>query len=137
VEAHIGSAPDTAMVMADASLKVLFHNLLAYAFKYGRGRPVEIDVMEHVDAHGEWWRVRIMDAGKGIPDEQKEGMFKRFDRLDTVQGSDGYGLSMSVVGTLTDRYRGKVWVEDRVPGDPSKGASYNVIFPKIENRATE
>ncbi len=137
VEAHISSAPDMAMVMADASLKVLFHNLLAYAFKYGQGRPVEIDVMEHVDASGVWWRVRIMDAGKGIPDEQKKGMFKRFDRLDTVQGSDGYGLSMSVVGILTDRYHGKVWVEDRVPGDPCKGASYNVIFPKIDTRVTE
>ena len=30
-------------------------------------------------------------------------MFRRYDRLDTVQGSDGYGLSMSVVGILTDR----------------------------------
>jgi len=137
VEAHINSAPDIAMVMADSSLKVLFHNLLAYAFKYGQGRPVEIDVMEHQDPTGGWWRVRIMDGGKGIPEEQKRGMFRRYDRLDTVQGSDGYGLSMSVVGILTDRYHGKVWVEDRVPGDPCRGTSYNVIIPKIVTRAME
>lgn len=131
VETRFSTVTEEACIWADTSLKVVFHNLLAYACKYGMGRPVEIEVLEHHDANGEWWRVRILDGGKGIPDEQRQSMFKRYDRLETVHGSDGHGLSMSVVATLTERYHGKVWVEDRVPGDPSRGTSYNVIFPKV------
>lgn len=134
VETHFDTVTEVAKIRADASLKMVFHNLLAQACKYSMGRPVEIHVMEHNDASGEWWKVCIKDAGKGIPDEQKEAMFKRYDRLDTAHGSDGHGLSMSVVATLIERYHGQVWVEDRVPGDHSRGASYNVIFPKVMSR---
>ncbi len=137
VETHLDATAAKALVKADGSLKMLFHNLLAYACKYGQGRPVEISVLDHCENEGEWWRVRIMDAGKGIPDEQKQGLFKRYERLDTVQGAEGHGLSMSVVATLCERYHGRVWVEDRVPGDHSRGASYNIIFPKVDDRNME
>ena len=39
------------------------------------------------------------------------------------------GLGLSVVGALCERYGGKVWVEDRVEGDCTKGSMFNVILP--------
>ena len=34
---------------------------------------------------------------------------------------------------LVDSYGGRVWVEDRVSGDHTKGARFVVMMPAIEN----
>lgn len=130
IETKFSSDVEEAPTMADAFLKDLFYNLLSNACKYGRGAPVEIEISEHHQDGQRWWKVRIIDEGKGIPDERKSGLFKRYDNLDTVHGSDGHGLGLSVVGALVERYNGKVWAEDRVPGDPSKGAVFVVLLPQ-------
>jgi len=130
IETTFESEVEKAEVMADAFLKDLFYNLMSNACKYGRGRPVEIKVSETVLEDREWWSVRILDSGNGIPDERKAQLFKRFEQLDTTQGADGHGLGLSVVGELVARYGGRVWVEDRVPGDPAKGSAFVVLLPK-------
>ncbi len=130
VETRFVSTVGSAVTMADGFLKDLFNNLLSNACKYGRGAPVEIEVGEHAQDGKEWWKIMIRDEGKGIPDERKAGLFKRYDKLDTAHGSDGHGLGLSVVGALCERYGGKVWAEDRVPGDPSKGSAFIVLLPK-------
>jgi signal transduction histidine kinase len=131
IETRFESTVETAMVQADSFLKDLFYNLLSNACKYGHGAPVEVFISEAVHDDREWWKVQIKDGGKGIPDERKPGLFKRYDQLDTVQGSDGHGLGLSVVGALCERYGGRVWVEDRVVGDPSKGSAFTVLLPKL------
>jgi signal transduction histidine kinase len=130
IETRFESTVEVANIMADGFLKDLFYNLLSNACKYGHGAPVEISISETVREDREWWKVQIKDGGKGIPDERKPSLFKRYDQLDTVQGSDGHGLGLSVVGALCERYGGKVWVEDRVTGDPSKGSVFVVLLPK-------
>ena len=137
IETRFESSVASAEVKADAFLKDLFYNLLSNACKYGRGMPVEIKIGELADEKGEWWAVQILDGGRGIPDERKAGLFKRFDQLDTIQGSDGHGLGLSVVGALCDRYGGRVWAEDRIPGDYSKGSVFTVLMPKTSTRPKE
>ncbi len=131
VETRFISTMDSAVTMADGFLKDLFNNLLSNACKYGRGAPVEIEITEHVQDDREWWKIQIRDGGKGIPDERKAGLFKRYDKLDTAHGSDGHGLGLSVVGALCERYGGEVWAEDRVTGDPSRGSVFVVLLPKV------
>jgi len=136
IETRFVVTVDSAMTMADAFLKDLFYNLLSNACKYGRGAPVEIEIGQQEKDGREWWKIEIRDGGKGIPDERKAGLFKRYDKLDTVHGSDGHGLGLSVVGALCERYDGSVWAEDRVPGDPNKGSVFAVLLPKLnEDRA--
>jgi signal transduction histidine kinase len=43
------------------------------------------------------------------------------------------GLGLYIVRSLVDSYGGKVWVEDRVQGDYSKGARFVVMLPAVEN----
>ncbi len=135
IETRFESSMEAAEIKADAFLKDLFYNLMSNACKYGRGLPVEIKITEQTDGI-DWWKVQITDGGRGIPDERKASLFKRFDQLDTTQGSDGHGLGLSVVGALCDRYGGKVWVEDREPGDFSKGSIFTVLLPKPSPKAT-
>jgi signal transduction histidine kinase len=62
-------------------------------------------------------KIAIADAGVGIPDELKEGLFSRY-----LKSAKGYSLGMSIIHALVvERYRGRIKIENRVKGDWSKG----------------
>mgnify|MGYP005832697993 CR=1 FL=1 len=42
-------------------------------------------------------------------------------------------MGLNLVKTLVDTFKGKIWVEDRVPGDHSKGCRFNVLIPEAED----
>jgi len=129
VQLNFQPAEGSAYVLADPFVKDVFHNLIGNACKYGGGW-VEVVVQSFVEDDNDCWRIDVMDAGKGIPDERKPILFKRFDQLDSTTGLEGHGLGLSVVSALCNRYRGSVWVEDRVPGDHTKGSVFSVVLPK-------
>jgi len=68
------------------------------------------------------------DRGRGIPDDRKRTVFERFATGAT--GVKGFGLGLSIVGTIVEKFQGRIWVEDRVRGDFSKGAVFKVMLPK-------
>ena len=71
--------------------------------------------------------IAVADHGPGIPDEDKSSVFYRHVRR--VDDSPGTGLGLSLVMALTERYRGRVWIEDRVPGSHEEGAKVIVELP--------
>ena len=129
VEIIIASSVTSAYVLADPFVKGVFHNLIGNACKYGGGW-VEVAVEPYAKDEKECWRIDVRDAGKGIPDSRKSTLFKRFDQLDSTIGLEGHGLGLSVVKALCDRYSGEIWVEDRTPGDHTKGSVFSVVLPK-------
>jgi signal transduction histidine kinase len=74
--------------------------------------------------------VEVRDQGKGVPDDRKPAIFQRFESLGTDVAAESHGLGLSVVKALVDRYHGRVWVEDRVKGDHTKGATFVLLLPK-------
>jgi len=74
-------------------------------------------------------KVAVEDNGPGIPDSLKALIF---DRSQTAKKLRGKGLGLYIVNTLVSDFHGKVWVEDRVSGDHSKGAKFVVMLPAIE-----
>ncbi|MEW5748501.1 MAG: HAMP domain-containing sensor histidine kinase [Candidatus Thermoplasmatota archaeon] len=118
-------------VMADELVRELFVNILTNAVKYDPGNPVEVDVsMERVEGKiGHRLLVSIADHGRGVPDDLKEEIFERFNKAPKKKGT---GLGLHIVRTLANRYHGRAWVEDRVPGDHSKGAVFKVELPSVD-----
>jgi signal transduction histidine kinase len=45
----------------------------------------------------------------------------------------GSGLGLYLVKKLVEDLNGRVWVEDRVPGDHSRGARFVVLLPAVTN----
>jgi signal transduction histidine kinase len=121
-----------AMVWADSLVKDVFYNVINNSQKFGEQKKVEVLVRPDKIADIDYWRVEVRDQGKGIPDERKPMLFQRFENLDTSLAAEGHGLGLSVVKALIDRYQGRVWVEDRINGDPSKGSVFVVMLPKAE-----
>ena len=108
----------------------IFINLLGNAAKYGGGRPVTVRIAPHTIGTRPAWKVSVEDEGKGVPPEKKGLLFSRYRRLSTLSQLKGQGLGLTIVKSLTEIYGGEVGLEDRVPGDHTKGSIFWVAFPK-------
>jgi PAS domain S-box-containing protein len=123
--------PSSCPVMANDLLYEVFENIVGNSIKHGGPEPV-IDVgFDLVAAGGRTYnRFTVEDNGPGIPDELKIRIFSRLQRGNTK--AKGMGLGLYLVKSLIDSYGGKVWAEDRVPGDHTKGAKFVVMLPAME-----
>jgi PAS domain S-box-containing protein len=121
------------VVEANELLRDVFLNLITNAVKHSDDeKPLTINVtVEPVQNNGRmYYRCVVEDNGPGIPDELKDKLFHRFKRGATM--AHGKGLGLYLVRTLVEGYHGKVWVEDRVPGDHKKGSRFVVVLPAAE-----
>jgi two-component system, OmpR family, sensor histidine kinase VicK len=120
--------PKGALTLADELLDEVFVNLFSNAVRYTQGPRVPILVrvrdMEHVQDGASvsisgkgYWKVEVIDEGRGIPKETKQKVFSRY-----MDSASGTGLGLSIVHMLViNRYLGQVRMADRVEGDYSKG----------------
>jgi signal transduction histidine kinase len=115
-------------VMANELLRDVFSNIIGNAIKHSLG-PLAIEVAVGVlqrDGRS-YYEVSVGDTGPGIPDDAKPGLFTRFGGGRTR--ARGRGLGLYLVKTLVGSYGGDVRVEDRVPGEHTKGAKFVVTLP--------
>jgi two-component system, OmpR family, sensor histidine kinase KdpD len=122
------SAPADAVVVCDREyVRRIVDNLIDNAFKYGRP-PVRIDV--GVDERSV--TLSVLDAGRGIDEADRERVFDRFQRLDTIN-AHGLGLGLSVVQGLVEAMGGEVSVDEA----PGGGAAFRIRFPRPEPSPVE
>ncbi len=113
------NCPGACIALADDLLSEVFTNLIGNAVKFGGpGVAVTITAEEQEDE----MIVTVADTGPGVPDEVKEEVFRRFER--GKQKGRGEGLGLFIVKMLIERYGGKIWIDDRVPGRPDEGAAF-------------
>ena len=60
--------------------------------------------------------ITISDSGLGIPEDQREHVFKRFVRLDNARSSVGNGLGLSLVKAVMDQHDAKIILGNNNPG---------------------
>ena len=121
-------------VLGNELANEIFSNILENAVIYDPHDVVQVDVTigEFTVEPRRYWCVSIADHGIGIPDSKKNVVFGRFITGDERPHSIGLGLS--TVRALVEAYHGMVWVEDRVPGDPSKGSVFRVALPMVSTK---
>ena len=118
-------------VMANDLLYEVFENLVGNAIKHGGPEPAISARFDRVTVEGRPYnRFTVEDNGPGIPDAVKNRIFNRMQHGDTK--AKGMGLGLYLVKSLVDSYGGRVWVEDRVAGDRSKGARFVVMLPAVD-----
>ena len=78
--------------------------------------------------------LRVRDHGPGIPDEDKQRIFERFQRLqDGGRGPDGSGLGLSIVQLIAEQHGGEARVEDAEGG----GALFTLSIPISPDAASD
>jgi PAS domain S-box-containing protein len=107
----------------DASrLDQVITNLLSNAIKYGAGKPIEITV----DVTGDRAVLAVHDHGLGIPAEDQDRIFRRFERAASSRNYSGIGLGLWIVKQIVEALGGTVRVESR----PELGATFTVELPR-------
>jgi PAS domain S-box-containing protein len=118
-------------VRANELLHDVFANLVSNAIKH-TGDTADIVIgMDIVDEQGQYCRVSVEDNGPGVPDDFKPTIFNRM--LKGTSKAKGMGLGLYLVKSLVESYSGRVWVEDRVKGDHTKGARFVVMLPAVDS----
>lgn len=60
--------------------------------------------------------ISVADNGPGIPETQREQVFKRFTRLDNARSTPGNGLGLSLVKAVAELHGASVQLQDNHPG---------------------
>ena len=105
----------------------VFKSILDNAARFDRHDQVVIDITCEPSDDDLSVRFRFGDRGPGIPDEMKDHVFRRLDLGEGIRGS---GLGLTVVWEIVKRLEGRVWVEDRVEGEHTKGSTFVVELPR-------
>ncbi len=110
------SVPDhvPSIVVDRLCVEQILFNLLDNASKYGpEGGTVRIE-MACPDDGGV--TIHIVDEGPGIPDQDRELIFKPYGRLPEHSASPGLGLGLTVAQHLARGMEGDLWVESNDNG---------------------
>ncbi len=100
-------------------------NLLDNAAKYGEG-ATRVELRKR----GDVVLIAVEDDGPGVPPDDSEAIFFRFNRGTSAghrRGIDGVGLGLSLVAEHVRLHGGSVWVEGRADGQ--RGARFVIELP--------
>jgi len=112
-------------ILAEDMLSQCFINIILFSAKMDDNNDAEVEVRAEPYAEEDMLRIEIAADGLEIPDEMKPKMFD----WQTRSGLPSGGIGLPLARALVDRYEGKIHVENRVPGNPSQGIKFVILFP--------
>jgi signal transduction histidine kinase len=115
-----------AIVQADKErITQVLMNLLSNAIKFSPdGETIDLKTEEHSDSI----EIKVIDRGRGIPDDKKELIFERFKQVSKEDGAKnkGSGLGLAIARALILKHGGKIGVLDT----PGGGSTFWFSLPK-------
>ena len=99
-------------------------NLVSNAIKYGRGRPVDVQVR----VSGEMALLAVEDRGMGIAPEDVARIFGRFERAVSARHFGGLGLGLYITRQIVEALGGTVEVTSTL----GQGSTFTVTLPLRE-----
>lgn len=120
-----------------ASLQRVLVNLVGNAIKFTEsGGRVSVEAVtvqgESGSASGRGVKVTVSDSGVGIPGDQLESIFDKFNQ---VQGGNrltttaGTGLGLPICRELVKAHHGRIWAES----DEGHGSRFSFVLPLLDD----
>jgi NO-binding membrane sensor protein with MHYT domain/anti-sigma regulatory factor (Ser/Thr protein kinase) len=103
-----------------ARLEQVVASLLANAVKYGQGRPIDVTLT----GEGGVAQLAVRDRGMGIPPEDRQRIFERFERA-ASRNFGGLGLGLYIVRQIVEAHGGSIHVESAL----GEGSTFTVLLP--------
>jgi len=118
------------LVLANELLENVYDNIILNAIKHNLRTPIEIKIIiSEVFREGEnFVKMQFIDNGIGVENGRKEVIFQQKSLNEKGYKKKGFGLSL--VKKIIESYNGRIWVEDRVIGDPKKGSNFIIELKK-------
>jgi signal transduction histidine kinase len=117
------------LIKANEMIFDVFENILINAVKHNRNPTIEIEIKssKYQKNNTNYVKIEIIDNGIGIPDVMKDIIFQRDVKKEKAAG---IGLGLLLIKRILESYDGTVRVEDKIPGDYSKGSNFIVLIPE-------
>lgn len=124
IDVHISPSLPEINVDIDMIRRVII-NLLENASKY---TPIESWIGISGTAVPGGVEFCIEDNGPGIEPVDRDRIFDKFTRLQTINGPKGIGLGLAFCRLAIEKHGGKIWVESRA----ETGARFKFVLPTRE-----
>jgi two-component system, OmpR family, sensor histidine kinase CiaH len=104
-------------------LQIMINNLLENAVKYS---PKHSAITFAVKKTGQHIHMQVKDEGMGVPEEEKEKIFRRFYRVgnEKTRSTKGTGLGLFLCRKIASDHNGSIHVSDNSPA----GSIFTVTF---------
>lgn len=118
-------APAACLAQTDAvAVEHIVENLVSNACKHSGCRRLLLSVCESAD----WLDIMVADDGRGIPPEERERVFDKFERGSNAGQGTGSGLGLWIVRLLARALGGSITLE----GGPEGGCVFNLKIPLVQ-----
>ncbi len=115
----------------EVKISLAIMNLVENAIKYNKD---EGWVKVELDADHQYFYVKVMDSGYGIPQESLDHIYERFYRVDKSRSREigGTGLGLAIAKNAIIMHRGSIDVESTV----GEGTTFTVKIPLTSSVTT-
>lgn len=98
----------------DRILQVLT-NLLSNAIKFS---PQNSTISIQIDGNADSLLLKVVDQGRGIPDDKLEKVFERFEQVETADAKSkgGSGLGLAICRSIVQQHNGAIWAQANQAG---------------------
>ncbi len=103
-------------------MRIIVTNLLSNAAKFS---PQGSEIRFELFFLGDTYRIRVQDAGIGIPDEDQKHLFKSFFRARNVTTISGSGIGLNLVRYCVEAHGGTIQFNSKL----GKGTTFILDFP--------
>jgi signal transduction histidine kinase len=123
VEVMTDAVPDKVQ-MDSRLMELALSNLLVNASKYAN-EAVRCSLIENDTGYV----LTVEDDGSGVPDEERDTIFKAFTRIDNSRNREtgGYGLGLAVVARVAELHGGNAGVDASAK---LEGARFSIHWPR-------
>ena len=122
VELRIQTTPMT-LRMAPEMLKIVIVHLLKNALKFTTQGSVELGYTNF----GNDLRLEVKDTGPGLPEQQRENIFKLMSDPKTYMKGTTTGLGLSICRSVVEKYYGTI----DVISETGKGCTFWIFIPQV------
>lgn len=108
-------------------IKIVINNLVDNAIKYSKAdTPIVVSLKKNTSGI----QIQITDEGNGIPDNEKEKVFRKFYRLGNqhTREAKGTGLGLYLSRTIIAQNKGTIVIKDNQP----TGSIFTIQFPQTQ-----
>lgn len=121
---EIGAFEDGEVFCDRLRIEQVISNILNNALRYGKGRPVKVDLKRS----GDFMTIAVTDQGMGIPENFRDKIFSRFQRAVPASEVSGLGLGLYISKQIVEAHQGRISVDSEL----DKGSCFTVHIPKNE-----
>jgi len=110
-------------------IEQVLENLLDNASKY---TPAGSEIRIGAHALSRQVEISVEDDGPGLPGNDPEVLFEKFQRGSRESTAGGIGLGLAICRTIVRLHQGRIWAENRAP----RGAAFRFSVPRAVEPST-